>query len=339
MPAVSIVMPVYNVEKFIKKSILSVLKQTFSDFELIIVNDGSADSSMDVANQYAVEDNRILIVNKSNGGLSDARNEGLKNARGEYILFLDSDDEISEKLLEITVKKIRESNADLVMFGYHKDTMNKDEKLLYSNKIKILGGTYTQSEKKRIEISSELLDLMGYAWNKLYNRKFIIDNDISFEKGLSLIEDIVFNKKALIKATKISILEETLYHYKQRNRKSLVNTFRLNTFELQMRAIECRKEILMNWRIDLNILEKNIANLHVNAIRSSCSNLFFKKNQLNINEKYMYIKRMLENNLSRERINNFYPENTGDFFLKFIIKNKLALLLTIISNIYLKGRT
>lgn len=117
-PTVSIVIPVYNVEKFLARCLDSVLGQTFADWEVVCVNDGSLDSSADILGQYAARDKRIKVISKENGGLSDARNVGVSAATGEYVLFLDSDDFIHAQTLEIVVGLAQANNADMVAFGY-----------------------------------------------------------------------------------------------------------------------------------------------------------------------------------------------------------------------------
>ncbi|MCH4207889.1 MAG: glycosyltransferase, partial [Solobacterium sp.] len=119
MPEVSVVVPVYNVEDYLAKCIESILNQTFKDFELILVNDGSTDHSLDVIRKYEQLDERIKVVNKPNGGLSDARNAGMAIARGVYIDFVDSDDSIEPDLLKECMEKFHETDADMVIFDVY----------------------------------------------------------------------------------------------------------------------------------------------------------------------------------------------------------------------------
>ena len=110
---ISIIVPVYNVEKYIVRCLESILSQTYKNIEVIIVNDGSVDKSGEICERYAKKDNRIKLINKSNGGLSDARNKGIDQANGIYITFVDSDDYISQNYVEILYKLIKENNADI----------------------------------------------------------------------------------------------------------------------------------------------------------------------------------------------------------------------------------
>ena len=119
MPTISVIVPVYKVEPYIRKCVDSILGQTFSDIQVILVDDGSPDQCGKICDEYAKQDNRVEVIHKENGGLSDARNEGVKYATGKYILFVDSDDYIAEDLVEKTVEVAETQNCDIVLFDYY----------------------------------------------------------------------------------------------------------------------------------------------------------------------------------------------------------------------------
>ena len=121
---ISIILPVYNVENYIEKAVLSVLKQTYVNFELLIINDGTKDNSIKRIEKYT-SDSRLKIFHKENGGLSDARNFGLERAQGDYVYFMDSDDFIESDLLALCIDKIEKENVPVVVFGYFLDTEDK----------------------------------------------------------------------------------------------------------------------------------------------------------------------------------------------------------------------
>ena len=125
-PMVSIVIPIYNVEIYLKKCIDSILNQSFDDFEIILVNDGSKDSSLDICNEYLKKDTRINLVNKTNGGLSSARNAGLNVAKGKYISFIDPDDCINENYFNILINKAEMNDCDVIVSGYRTVPNNVD---------------------------------------------------------------------------------------------------------------------------------------------------------------------------------------------------------------------
>ena len=145
-PLVTVIIPVYNVERYLRRCLDSVLRQTFQNWHAICVNDGSPDNSLEILQEYALRDPRFEIINKKNGGLSDARNTGMKHARGEYILFLDSDDFIHDQTLELMVGAIKSKRADMVMFNFDVPFYKDLKRLLNKNK-DIYGLVPTSSRK------------------------------------------------------------------------------------------------------------------------------------------------------------------------------------------------
>lgn len=327
---VSVIMPVYNVEAYITRAIESVLKQTYSDFELLIVNDGSPDNSIQIAEGYAHKDNRVKIINKVNGGLSDARNVGMQHAKGEYIYFLDSDDYIEENLLEITIAKMKKENLDVVLFGYYTDYVDDKENIKTRNTVIMKESKYTEECSNILELSQELLLILGYAWNKVYRKDIIDKNNATFVKGISLIEDILFNEIILSKAKNIAIIDKPLYHYIQRKRLTLASTFYENSYELQLKSTKARENILRAWSEDENKIQQLISNQHIQAIRFCCSNIFYYRNGMKLGQKYEYINYMLRDKATQERVRFYKSKALKDKVIKYIIQMKLGAILTII---------
>ncbi|MBR2801295.1 MAG: glycosyltransferase family 2 protein [Erysipelotrichaceae bacterium] len=201
---VSIVVPVYGVEKYIRNCVLSVKAQTFPDFECLIVNDGTKDNSIAVAREAVGDDERFLFLDKPNGGLSDARNYGLERVKGEYIFFLDSDDTIDPTLLEKTVKQIEKDGSDICCFD-----------LLYVYE----DGRREVSAGGKKALSSFAEDKGILFWNnsannKLYRASFLKDK--RFVKGI-WYEDLASVPVWMAEAGSISYLAEPLYNYMQRS--------------------------------------------------------------------------------------------------------------------------
>lgn len=210
MAKVSVIIPVYNVEKYLPKCLESVLGQTFGDIEVICVNDGSTDNSLQILTEYANNDERIKIITKPNGGLFSARHVGMVSAVGEYILFVDSDDWIETTLIEKTVDKIRETNVDVVIFGAYSVKEDKIIKGMYSvNKI-------PEKFKERVlelkDYENALFRFPPTAWCKLYRKKFIDDNNIKFQE-IKDGEDQLFYLHTILCAKNLYILNENLYYY------------------------------------------------------------------------------------------------------------------------------
>ena len=213
MPKVSIIVPVYNVEKYLTRCIDSILNQIFKDFELILVNDGSTDKSLDICKHYKNIDNRICIINKENGGLSSARNAGLDIAKGEYIGFVDSDDYIEDDMYEILLNLIKKYDADVSICNLY-DVIDGNEYIRNKeNGIR---------EYSRLDILKEVLldkNIQSYAWNKLYKKELF--DEIKYPIGKKY-EDIGTTFYVFEKCNKIVVTSEPEYYYLKRS-DSLVN--------------------------------------------------------------------------------------------------------------------
>lgn len=212
MPKVSIIMPVYNTGNVLYKAVQSILDQTFSDFELLLIDDGSVDGSENVCDEFSNRDPRVKTFHKQNGGISDARNYGLKKAIGEFIAFADHDDIYLPELLEKSVFAITESGADAVKFRYQTDYVEQNviwklPKL--SNKIILIDDLPSSSLKL---ISNNYLETV---WSFLYKRSLLELNALFFETEFKHgHEDVQFNYRVLPFIKKLVILPDILYiHY------------------------------------------------------------------------------------------------------------------------------
>ena len=201
MPKVSIIVPVYNVEKYIDKCLKSLVEQTLSDIEIIIVNDGSTDDSKKVIDNYIERyPEKIVYLEKKNGGLSDARNYGMPYAKGEYIAFLDSDDYVEKDIYEKMYEVAKNENSDMVECDFYWEYPNKTKKdigVIYSGQNEML-------ENVRV-----------VAWNKLIKREVLEISKIQFPKGYRY-EDVEFTYKLIPYLSKVSFVKESLIHYIQR---------------------------------------------------------------------------------------------------------------------------
>ena len=207
MPKISVILPIYNVEKYLKRCLDSVLNQTFTDFEAICVNDGSPDTSLHILEQYASKDSRIKIVTQANQGLSMARNNGLKVAQGDYIYFLDSDDAIHPKLLEIAYHFATKENADMVCFGYEKSDGTE-----YTPKnINIEDIEYVVTKNPlKLALGNSKFRIPFNAWTKFHKKENL--NGVDFIKGIHY-EDYPHTYAVLSKKPKTVSIDAKLYFY------------------------------------------------------------------------------------------------------------------------------
>lgn len=210
---ISIIIPVYKVEKYLEKCIESVLKQTYTNLQIILVDDGSPDNCGKICDEYAKKDPRIEVIHKVNGGLSDARNVGIAKAKGKYIGFVDSDDYIKEDMYEILINLIKEYDADVSICNLY-DVIDGKE-YIRNNEDGI-------QEYSRLEILKEVLldkNIQSYAWNKLYKKKLF--DEIKYPIGKKY-EDIGTTFYVFEKCNKIVVTSEPEYYYLKRS-DSLVN--------------------------------------------------------------------------------------------------------------------
>lgn len=210
---ISIIIPVYKVEKYLEKCIQSVINQTYENLQIILVDDGSPDNCGKICDEYAKKDHRIEVIHKSNGGLSDARNKGLEIAKGEYIGFVDSDDYIEADMYEVLYNLLKQYNADVSICNFY--TVSQE-------KIAIKNADNGIKEYTRIEILKEILldnNIQSYAWNKLYKKDLF--DEIKYPVGKKY-EDIGTTFYLLEKCNKVVVTGKPEYYYINRQ-DSIVN--------------------------------------------------------------------------------------------------------------------
>lgn len=209
-PRVSVIMPAYNVEQYIAEAIESVLNQTFTDFELIIVNDGSTDNTPKIIEKYAKQDKRIKLINQKNMGLSGARNTGLEHATADYIMFIDSDDMIKPTMCEQMYNRITKDNLDMVMCGVDLLFESEDDKGRQS------GDYFNLPNKDIVPYGIQNVDSFAcIVCNKIYRRKIIVGHDICFPVGLKN-EDECFSRLYALWTKKAGLIKDKLYIYRIR---------------------------------------------------------------------------------------------------------------------------
>ena len=211
MAEVSIIVPVYQVEKYIRQCVDSILAQTFTDFELILVDDGSKDKSGQICDEYARMDKRVKVIHKENGGLSDARNKGMDQASGNYFMFVDSDDYIAPTMIECLYKSILNENADIAACNYLYYFENDRKKNFATNiKSEVLSGAEIFYNRK----NERNYGIWTVAWNKLYKSE--VFGNIRFRLGKYHEDEFWANDIYQMDITVIMI-PECLYYYRQRD--------------------------------------------------------------------------------------------------------------------------
>jgi len=274
-PILSIIVPVYNVEPYLNECLDSILQQTFVDFELILVNDGSTDCSGEICDLYSLKDKRIKVIHKINEGLGYARNTGVKIAKGKFISFIDSDDwiekEMYEKLINIAITNL----ADIIAFDYLRTDANKEKDnhvITFFNNYEALLNLF---ENKKIH---------WIVCDKVYSSHLF--RDLAFE-NVNILEDVLFTPQILLKAKKIIHFQSTFYNYRIRQGSIMNSNSTYIKFEASMYVFEKVSSFFKN--------QKELKNYADALFCSSMFNWYFKINQNkeDTKEYYKLIKKKL----------------------------------------------
>lgn len=321
MAEISVVIPVYNVEDYLEECLDSIVNQTFTDLEIICVNDGSKDNSLEILNEYAKKDDRIIVIDQENGGHAVATNVGMDRATGRYLFLMDSDDMLKLDALELTYNAAEEKDVDFVLFqaiNYNDEKDQFYEAENYSmNKVADFVGENVFSMD---DIGELAFDIAVTPWTKLYNREFIEKSHIRFAEGL-IFEDNIFFWEVLIQAQRIYFLREHLFYRRWYETSSTmagdlrftdsiaISTMIIDVFEKYDKMSDRFESRSYNRKVSLTLLR-------FQQIKPEFKNTFFDEMQKNFkywvtdNEFYEYLQSML------------LPRNK--FILESILKAKTA---------------
>ncbi len=218
-PLISIIIPVYNAEKYLRQCLDSVVAQTYTNWECLLIDDGSKDSSGAICDEYAEKDSRFRVFHKENGGVSSARNLGIEKAKGEFIAFYDSDDTIPFDSLKVLYLSLSNSKRDSVVGNYKK---------VYSEEKKLCSNTFEENSERLVEDVLKLFFVyprdmfQGYLWNRLFYKKVIADNDIRFNESIKYKEDGLFLVSYILKSGKpVVCVPDIVYNYYVRENSAM----------------------------------------------------------------------------------------------------------------------
>ena len=323
MIRVSIIIPVYNAEEHLTKCVESVLAQTEKNIEIILIDDGSRDSSLDICQAYEKQDERVRVIHQENFGVSVARNRGIEIAVGEYIGFVDSDDWIQRDMYERLLKEAEETGAEVVMC---------DAITVYSNG-KIQVDTMTQLLENQILKKSDftpslLLEMAGSAWrciykNNKYSDKKLNPRILQFPLGIKFSEDRIFNLYAFGQANKISYIKEAYYN-RYMNKKSAVHRFHEDYFEAYKKAAkEIEKALERAWGNEEEYQAAYLQQLVSGALMAIC-NYYYRTSTFKRKERKLAVERICSDIILREAIGKIGDINRQT---RWIIENKSNLLI------------
>lgn len=233
-PKISVIVPVYNVENYLSRCLDSILNQTYSDFEVLLVDDGSRDNSGCICDEYALKDSRIQVYHKENGGVSSARNVGIQNARGKYSIHVDGDDSVEPEMLERLWRTAELEKADVVIVDFFIDT---------GHKVRLKTQRPESLEPDKVIEGILTGKLHGSTWNKLIKHEMYFKYHITFPENINCCEDVLVVTRLLLQQLKVVYLPEAFYHYTY-NPNSIIRTLTRKTFDELFLFVEKMQKIL-----------------------------------------------------------------------------------------------
>lgn len=286
----SVIIPMYNCEKYISRLINSITNQDYNNYEIILLNDGSTDNTKNIIN--SVNDERFIVINKQNSGVSDTRNKGLKKITGDLVTFIDSDDYISSNYFSTIINIYNTNNEpDLINFGFYSEVEDENFKILSSDKIKYKSILY----KNKNQIKKDFVNLWDNTmlynlWNKVYKVNLIKDNKINFIKE-NWGEDVVFNREYLLNINTLYNSDKCFYHYIRERKGALTKSFKSNFFEIRKKEFYEYNEYFEKWDISKDKYYEFSCRRFIERVLGCLENTY--SSQMNFKAKYNEFKRII----------------------------------------------
>lgn len=293
---ISVIIPIYKVEKYIRSCIDSILVQTHKNFELILVNDGSPDKCGSICDDYKRRDNRVKVIHQQNQGVGMARNKGLEMACGKYVYFCDSDDYIKPKLFEDNLVFAERYKVDMVLFGNYEEDNGKLKPISYQKKFL----------SSQFEFRNEFFKLftehnLHVLWNKFYKREIILQNNIRFSDK-KIGEDSSFNKQIYRNLNSVFINDQ-VYYYHITRKESAQNKFVENRFEMRYDETEELENLIKEWQ-KYDELKSMIMKDWIKTFFIGISNIFNREESLS----YEIIKQKVTTIVTKPKIKSLFEE-------------------------------
>lgn len=335
-PFISVIVPIYNAEKYLHRCLNSLISQTYDNIEIILINDGSTDASAEICNTYTQKDNRIKVVHKVNGGVSSARNAGLDIASGNYLSFVDPDDYIELNTYESLCKYLNKG-TDIVRFNAYRN----DEILNWLPFKGEYSGERFEREIVLSIIGSEKFGgmfILGVLWVHLFNRELIEKNHIRFNNNLRRCEDRLFTITAMLHSTSMVFIDSILYHY-QVNDESLSNRYDPIRWQQELLFLDDLKQEYTRSKSASFVAEANkrIKNEYVLRAITSINNEYFTNNRNSFVQRYKNIREIINNPNTRLSIRDIQKEKSGlkGTLILGMIKYRLSFLLNLFNSLIL----
>ena len=318
----SVIIPVYNVEKYIKRCVKSILSQRYNDLEIILIDNGSTDRSGSICDIYANEYANISVYHIENHGVGSARNFGLSKARGEFIYFVDSDDYLVGNLFAEFEDKFV-PDLDLLVFSYYNSFEEDLTEKQRTEKSLPFKGNYDKDGFIKIFKELFLSDMLYTVWNKIYRREFLLENNFSFEQ-YELGEDVRFNLDVYREVNKIYLSQDSYYVYVTGRKGSAMSGYNPKRLQYQLQELKLVDSLLKDWHIDSSNLDNTV------KARILMSNIYnISKQKLPVTNKVKLVKEICKNKDMADFIRN--DSSLLNPLIKMLLKCRIYIIL-----IYLK---
>lgn len=317
---ITVIMPVYNVQDYLERSIMSIQNQSFTDWELIIVNDGSTDNSAQICDDFADADSRIKVIHQENAGSGRARQNALNNANGKYICFVDPDDYLSEEALSSNYELAEKHNTDIVINGFIELVDKSGVEKIYHKPT--ISGLLTQETFQTDFMKSEKTFTRA-LWNKLYSHQFIKDNNCKFSDQ-RVGQDALFNYEAYQYLSSAYVNNQTYYHYDTSREGSAVKGYKPNRGLYEKKIADSYTSLIKGWGL-FDYFEQDIYHEYWMAVFTTIKNFSFKDCPLTVEQKVANLKDIVSDSninqalikLNHEKLNKFRR-----FLIKLINRNQ-----------------
>ncbi len=306
-PKISIIMPVYGVEDYVGKSIDSILAQTYENWELWAVDDGSPDNSGKICDEYAAKDSRIKVIHKENGGAPSARNTAIDKADGDYFYFMDSDDWAEPTMLYDMVELAESVNAQLVVAGYYIDTYYSDDEKFTQEQF---ADSINYKSQRDFRMNAYKLfdkNLLYTPWNKLFDAGYIRDNKIYFPN--TFWDDFPFNLSVIKDIERVAVTDKKYYHFIRKRAESETAKYRSDMYEKREEEHGWMINLFKYWNVSTPETEEFIARRYIERIVGCIENVTNKSCDLSKAEKKAEIKKMISTQSVKDALAKAEPNS------------------------------
>ncbi|ONI37917.1 hypothetical protein AN639_06750 [Candidatus Epulonipiscium fishelsonii] len=326
MVKISIIVPIYNAQKYLDRSISNIMYQSFKEIEIILVDDGSNDNSLDICKKYAKEDNRIRIISQKNSGAGQARNAGIKLASpaSEYYMFFDADDFMETQMVETMYNAITSGNYDLVICNSNEISANT---IAVQSTTKLTDKVYSTKQACRNDyIELMKLNCANTLWNKIYKASIIKEHNIKFP-SLPRGQDAVFNCDYFNYVNSMKTISDVLYNYVLNDLESRSKKFTPDNFNISLKRIKHWESVFKKW----NIWDKNAKVFLANyLLLDTVSNLFYSQSpewNWSLKKQLAYINKLINHKEVKQAVEIANPKNIFNKINLRVIKTNYTLLI------------